>query len=331
MALPIRIARGIVGVVKEVTVGTPVEPAGADSFHAENIVIKMSQQAYEPKATRAHFGDLDTIPGMAEGEISFEILLVGSTGAGTDPFWHTSMLATGHQRVTVGATSTTYKSTTKFDGTGTTTLFPSESYSVYVWEENGGPNYRLSGCQGDFGMSAKSGEPLRLKFSYKGGYQPVIDDGSPPTVTDSALVPPTFLAANLSLHGLSAGSIAFEQFNFSKGNVLSPRINANSTPGLLSYWVTGHQPMIKINPEMLTVATHDFFARWRAGTTGAITFGPIPSGGGAGLKVAFTANRTQYFSVPLAERNGARVLDLEARITTAAAAVDGDDYSIAFT
>jgi hypothetical protein len=331
MALPFRTARGIVGVKLESTPYTFLEPGNSDSFHAVNIAVNPILQNYDRKDTSSHFGIRDGIPGSAEVEISFEIVLVGASSAGTAPFWATAMMACGHQQVATAGTSILYKPTTLFDGSVAAgppvVTQPGEVYSIAVWDENGGPRYALRGGQGDVSFGGKQGEPLILKFKFHGSYEPVIDDATPPTVTDSTLVPPTLLSSGVSIHGVS--TLALDGFDFSKGNVISPRGDINNASGIKGAWITGHKPMIKVSPEMVTVASHDFFGRWRAGTTGVFTTGVI--GSGTGNRVQFLANRTQYHDLSTSERDGARTLDLGIAITTAGNAVSGDDYSLTLT
>lgn len=331
MALPFRVARAIVGVARETTPYTFLEPSAAESFHAVNISISPTAQIYERKDTRSHFGLLDNIPGSAEMEFSFEIVAVGAAAAGTVPFWDIPMLATGHQKSVTAATSVVYKPTTLFDNSSVAgppvVTQPGEVYSVAVWEELGGPRYALSGGQGNVSISSKQGEPLILKFTFHGAYVAVIDDATPPAVTDSILIPPQLLSAGISVHGVA--TLAFDGFEFDKGNVLSKRGDTNNSAGVRGAWITAHKPMIKVSPEMMTVASLDFYGKWRSGATGVFTTGVI--GGTAGNRFQFVANRTQFKDLASSEREGARVADMGIAITTLGTAVSGDDYSLTIT
>lgn len=330
MALPIRVSRAIVGIVKETTAGTWVEPAGADSFHAANIVYTPSQEYFDREDTRAHFGLIDGSPGAADGDISFEIPMCGGGSLGTDPFWHTAMMACAHQRITAAGVSVTYKPSTIFDGSGTTTLQPSEGYSLAIWEDTGGnaPRYALAGCQGSLSIKAKSGGPLVGAFKFHGAYVAVADD-TVPVVTDSALAPPQLMGVSVTMHVLTAPSLALDGFEFDQANVLSKRGDISNASGYRGAWKTKHRPTIKVAPEMLPVGSHDFFAKWRGGITGGFTTGVI--GASAGNRLNFTAARTQYREAGLGEREGARTVPLTLLVTTPMAAVSGDDYSLVIT
>lgn len=322
--------------MKETTAGTFVEPAASDCFHAINPTYGPSQQYYDRKDTRGHFGLVDGTPGAAEGDISFEIPLCGTTSlaAPTAPFWHVAMMACGHSAAGIAATSITYKPTTIFDGSGTFiagTLQPSEGYSLAIWEDTGGgtpPSYRLAGCQGNFSIKTKQGEPFIGVFKFHGAYQAVVDD-TIPVVTDSALAPPQCLGASMTMHALTAPSLALDGFEFDKGNVLSKRGDISAASGVRGAWITGHRPTIKIAPEMLTVAAFDFFGKWRSGATGNFTTGVL--GSVAANRLNFTAGRTQLRELSHGEREGARTAEVNLLVTTAIAAVNGDDYSLVIT
>jgi hypothetical protein len=171
------------------------------------------------------------------------------------------------------------------------------------------------------------GEGLRLKFSFKGAYSTTTDDASLPAVVDTASLPPTFLGAQLTVHANAA--LAYEGFDFSKGNVLSKRIDAAAQNGLKGYWITAHKPMIKVNPEMVLIGTFDAYTKWRAGTTG--NFQTAVLGVTAGNRFQLICGRTQISDIGHGEREGARTYDLSLNVSTAANAVDGDDYSLVIT
>lgn len=338
MALPIRIARAIVGVAPETTAGTLVEPTGAQCFHAENITINPQSQFYEQKPTRAHMGPIDMVPTTAEYDISFEVIFTGgvtagAAAAGVAPYWDLVMMACGHARTTVAATSITYKPTTRFDGaTVSTTLYPSEGYSVVVWDEGPGGGttgvrYASVGCQGDPSWGAKQGEGLRLKFAFKGAFATTIDDATIPAVTDTPLLPPTLLGAALTVHGNA--TLEFDGFEFSKGNTLSKRADIGAASGLRGFWITAHKPTVKVSPMMILVASFDFYAKWRAGTAG--NFQSAVVGGTAGNRYQFVAGRTQFSDIGHGEREGGRTIEANMNISTVYNAVDGDDYSLAIT
>jgi len=319
----------VVGVVKETVAGTFIEPGATDTFHAVNIQFTPTQQNFDRKDTASTFGIRDSIPGSGEGDISFELPLCGAAAAGTAPFWGTLMRACGHSETTVAVTSVTYAPTSIFTGL---TVYPSEGYSVSVWTDDknaaNGLQLSLTGCQGNVQISTKQGEPLIGKFKFHGAYQVVANDVQP-VVTDATLSPPIFLGATMTVHAVN--TLAFDGFEFDKGNVINKRGDVSAASGVRSAWITGHKPMIKISPEMVLTTTLDYYGRWRAGTTGNFIASLAGAGVPAGSKMVFTAGRTQFKDLTMADREGAATADLGLQITTAANAADGADYSLVLT
>jgi len=329
MALPFRADRAIVGVIAETTPYTFLEPGAAQSFHAMDITATPSQEIEERNESSGGFGRRDAIAGGAEMEISFSIYLVGGTAAGTVPYYDLAMLAAGHSKTIVASTSVTYKPTARFDAAVvSTTTYPSEVYSVAMWDD-GGVRYALRGGQGNVKLVTKQGVPPKLMFNFKGAYEATVDDASVPSVTDTSLAPIPFLSAGISVHGVS--TLAFDGIEFDKGNELSRRADSNSSAGIRGHWITKHSPTIKIEPENTLVATLDMLGKWRSGATGVFTTGVIPSGGAAGSKWQLVANRTQFRELSLGVREGARIAPLTLAVTVPGNAADGDDYSLAFT
>jgi len=328
MALPIRVARAIVGLLEESVPYTFNEPSAGNSFHAVNIGFSPTSQLYKRKDTRSHFGRLDALPGSAEADITFEIPLVGTTSMATPslPYWWKAMVACGHSVTGVAATSITFKPTSTFDGSGTFPAItqPFEVYSVALWDE--GVRYAISGAQGDISISSKQGEPLIAKFKFHGAYVATADD-TQPVVTDTVIVPPVCLGATLSVHGVT--SLAFDGFEFTKGNVLSKRGDISQTSGVRGAWITEQEPMIKISPEMVTVASLDFFGKWRSGAVGVFNTGTI--GGTTGNKFALSCPRAQFRDLGLGEREGARIADMGLALTTLGTDAAGTDYTLVIT
>jgi hypothetical protein len=80
---------------------------------------------------------------------------------------------------------------------------------------------------------------------------------------------------------------------------------------------------------MLTVAALDFFGKWRSGATGNFSTGVV--GATVGNRLNFGASRTQFRELAQGEREGARTAEVNLLITTAIAAVSGDDYALVIT
>jgi hypothetical protein len=133
----------------------------------------------------------------------------------------------------------------------------------------------------------------------------------------------------MTVHGNA--TLAFDGFEFTKGNVINPRGDVSAPSGVLSAWITGHKPMIKIEPELVLTTSIDFYGRWRSGANGNFIASLAGAGVPAGSKTVFTCGRTQFRELTPGDRGGAATVALGLGITTAANAVDGADYTLAFT
>jgi hypothetical protein len=132
----------------------------------------------------------------------------------------------------------------------------------------------------------------------------------------------------------SIATLAFDGFEFDKGNDIQPRGDVSAPSGVRSAWIVGHKPIIKIEPELVLVSgggSLDYYGRWRAGTTGNFIASLAGAGVPAGSKMVFTAGRTQFRDLSFGDRNGAMTTALGLAITTAANAADGADYALVLT
>jgi len=353
MATPFRSGRGIVGIIEETTAGTYNVPGSTESFHATNISYTPTQQTWERKDSTTNFGLRDSIPGAAEGDLTFEVALTGvsaiaATHIAPFPFWEKAFMACGHKRTFTASVSIVYEPTTVFTGAvtglGPWVTQPSSGYSVSMWTDNqGGASswiFSICGAQGDVSISTKQGEPLIAKFKFHGAYQAAALGTQVSAAGDPALNPPTFMGATMNLLGIAAtptsnpASWAFDGWEFSKGNVLSKRGDVSATSGVRGAWITGHKPTIKLAPEMVNKSAPfvgmDFYDRWRKGTAAAANsfVANLTTTPSTGSKFLFTVPQAQIRELSLGDREGAITNEITMAITTPKDAADGADYSL---
>ena len=317
----LRVRNAVVGVKLEGTAYTLNAPVAADCFYAFDASYQPSGELFKRQETRDHFGRFDGIPGIATGQISFKVTIVGSGTAGTAPHFQDALSACGMSETIVAATSVTYKPVSTFDGAGDN---QGATYTVAIFED--GVRYAIKGAQGSVKFTCKAGEPLVAEFSFSGGYVAPIDVSVPTPAGVSTEVPPTFLSAGLSTIGTYTP--VFESLEFDMARALSPVTDANDANGTKGFEITGHDPVGSFDPDMVLIATNDYFAQWRAGTTGTITTGTI---GSAGNQIQMVATRCQYDAHSMDEAEGRRKLGSSFIITTSTSASEGDDFSLAFT
>ncbi len=325
----LRFSKAIVGVDDEATPYTYGEPVAVDSFAAFDIAMSFSGDNYIRQETKAHYGRLPELAGIAEGEISFKIPAMGSGVAPatpTAPYYWKALQGAGLKQNIVAATNVNYTPASTFDGpaaSSTTAGNPDESYSVSVWVD--GVKYSIKGAVGNVVLSGKIGEPWVWEFNFKGAYEAKITDAAP-TITLPTPTPIPFMGANvIQVH--SGYNAILESMSLDMGNELGRVVNANDASGLRGYTIINRRPMIKFNPEDVIDATHNFWSIWRAASQSTINIDAV--GSGAGNLMAWTATNTQYHAPGVGNREGSLILDMEAAIVTTGA--EGSEFSITFT
>lgn len=197
---------------------------------------------------------------------------------------------------------------------------PSASAALYM----DGLRKALKGCRGTVSIEAVVGEPVVLNFQISGSY-----DG----VTDAALLsgidyedndPIAFLNVGASVGGLSA---CFANCNIDIANNVAVRECARATYGIKSFLITSREPMASLDPEMELVATHDFYGRLLAQTTGRLYY-ELPSST-AGEKVVVACPRIQYTNIGEGDREGIAVADLDLALISASVDSGDDELQIA--
>lgn len=299
----------------EVTEGTAVTLAGTD---ANNLIMEPRFEADVPMYKRDFLDNslspFKQIATTRLARLSFKVECKGSGTAGTAPALGKFLRACGFNESVVASTSVTY--------TPISALASIPTMTMAIYKD--GLRKALKGARGNVKYTAKAGEPGMFEFEFLGVY-----DGT----TDVAILTPSGVDTTVPLPLLSATfSVAtfqafISQIAFDMGNELTPRGDINQASGYISTLLTKREPKGSFDPEDELVATHDFYGRWLAGTTGALTW---RHQGSAGNITTFTAPTCQYTKLSESDRNGIAVLNtdfLMARNNTAG----DDELSIAFT
>ena len=307
--------RQVIAAKVEVTEGTAIALAGAD---ANNLIMEPKFEADVPMYERT-FLDNSLSPQKAIAttrlaRLSFKVECKGSGTAGTAPAVGKLLRACGFNETVVASTSVTYAPTSALAN------IPTLSIAKYKDGKRDG----IKGCRGNVKYTAKAGEPGMFEFEFVGVY-----DGT----TDVAILTPSGVETTVPVSLLSATfSIAtfaafVSQITFDMGNQLTPRGDINQASGFISTLLTKRNPKGSFDPEDELVATHDFYGRWLAGTTGALTW---KHQGSAGNIATFTVPACQYMKLGEADRNGIAILNSD--FLMARNSIGGDDeLSVAFT
>lgn len=174
-------------------------------------------------------------------------------------------------------------------------LGPGKSATCLVYED--GTLFKALGCIGDPSLVIEAGKPAMIEFTLRGVYSPVTDAAFA-TNTPNSLDPPIVQSSSLSIHSYAAIAAKLEiGFN----NEVVPVDDVNSPTGLKGYRITGRNPAGSLDPEAVTVTTHDFFGKMMAGTLAAAS---IVIGSAAGNKITISLPKVQYQRITKGDRGG---------------------------
>lgn len=311
----IRSNRVVLAAKVETTEGTAIALAGAD---ANNLIMDPKFDADVPMFARK-FIDQSLSPHKQiattrGGAIGFKCEVKGSGTAGVAPAFGKLLRACGFGETVVADTSVTYAPKSAIADVPTLTL------ATY----RDGVRKAIKGARGNVKYSAKSGEPGVLEFEFIGVYDAVTDASILTPSGIETTIPPPLLSAAFSIASFAA---FVSQIAFDMANVLERRGDINTASGFISTLLTGREPKGSFDPEDELVATHDFYGRWLANTTGALTW---KHGATAGNIATFTAPAVQYTKIAEGDRNGIATLATDFLMARSNSAGD-DEVSIALT
>lgn len=258
-----------------------------------DVDIKMHQR----RPAMATLSNLGSVPGARLARLTFRAELKGAGSA----YSSSNLPAVGKYLRGCGFSETV--DTTA--GAETVTYKPASSgmpsLTIGCYED--GVVKRVIGARGNVKIVGKVGEPCFAEFDFLGVWDG-LTDGAMLVPTFEGTKPPPLLAANFSIASYAAVIAGFE---IDMGVMLKLREDANKAAGYIAAAITGREPSGRFDPEMVTVATHDYFGRWQAGTPGALNIGEI--GDSQYNKVKITAPNVLYKMVSDAEREGVAVAD----------------------
>lgn len=299
----------------EATEGTAETLAGAD---ANNLIMEPKFDADIPMYVRKFLnnslsphGQIATTRGSA---IAFKLEVKGSGTAGTAPACGKYLKSCGMKETVVASTSVTY--------TPESALANIPTMTIATYRD--GLKKIMKGSRGNLKYTSKGGEPGMFELEFVGVDVDVTDVALPTPSGVEATVPPPLLSAAFSIASFQA---FISQIQFDLATVLQRRGDINQASGWISTLLTDRDPKGSFDPEDELVATHDFYGRWKNGTTGLFTW---KHGSTAGNIVTFSIPKAQYTKIAEGERNGIAILNSDFAMQRNSTGGD-DELSIAFT
>jgi hypothetical protein len=291
--------------------GTKETLTAAEAIQIANVTFSPDIEMHVRDILRGTLSRHPSVSGKRKASISFDVELKGSGAAGTPPDYGPLLKGCGYSEAVVASTSVTYKPATN-------SLSNSFTLAIYM----DGVIVRIWGARGNVKLSINSGKHGVLSFEFQGADFEVVD-GALLSPSYSAVIPPAFLSASLLLDAYAA---ILSKIDIDTGNTLALRESINSSSGHLSCIITGRNPKGSMDPELVTVATYDFYGKWKTpGTIGALS---LAASGGAGNICTVSCPKVRYAKISPGDRNGVRTLGLDFEPCLSAG---DDEISIALT
>jgi len=288
----------------EGTEGSAETLAGADAFLAMNVSFKPEIEMHPRDNVSASLSNFSQVPGARKATMEFDVEVKGSGTAGTAPALGKLLKACGFGETVSAGVSVTYAPAS--------TGISSMTLALY----NDGVIYKMWGARGNCSLKLEKGKHAMLHFTFTGADFSVTDGAMLSSgVTYETTKPVAFLNATMTIDSYAA-LVGSMEINMNNEIALRPDVNAAS--GYKSAVITGRKPTLSIDPEMVTVATYDFYGKWRSGSEGDLT---LALTGSAGNICTITAPKVQYTGVKAADNSGIRSLGVDCQLNRNA----GDD------
>lgn len=295
----------------EETEGTAIALAGADALLIMKPVWKPNPVMNDRPLAGSSLSPHKKIPGARSAVIEFDVELKGSGTAGTAPEFGKLLKACGFGETVVEATSVTYLPASSAIDVLTMALYM-DGIIKKIW-----------GARGTVSIKLETGKPGILHFVFTGADFSVADgamlsDG----VSYDATTPQPFMNSSFTIDSYAALIGALE---IATNNKVALRPDANASSGYRSAVITGREPGMSFDPELVTVATYDFYGKLRSGNEGALT---ATLGATGGNICTITAPKVQYTALNPAEKEGFQTLGIDCQLNRN---TGDDELSIAFT
>lgn len=290
----------------------PIPTGAANAILVENLNFSWSDSRMaERQVVRTVQGKLKPLFGGTLATITFDVEVKGSGTAGTAPEIGPLLRAASFSETIVATTSVAY----------TLVSTAQESATFYFYLD--GKLYKMTGARGTSTGDLSVGAYGKLSFSFT-GHTAQATDTALATPTYSSQIPPVLVSVPFTIDTYSA---VITSLKYDTGVQLAKPPSILASDGYGAITVVGRSVTGSIDPEDVLIATHDFEARWRAGTAMALTTGVIGSTAGNRYKIDMPS--VVYNDAPgMADRDG--IATLEMKFMSQALTTD-DDLTITFT
>lgn len=300
--MPLLSRRSMILAKLETTYGQDAQPAGTNAILVTVPSLTPTGTALERDFARASISPLPVVVGEKFYEITFDTELKGSGDNSSSeailPEIHPLILACGFTYQTQEYETNKWKVTY----TPVSTNFP--SVTIYCYYD--GVLHKIVGARGTFTLTMEAGNFGRFSWTFRGLYAGPVDQ-SMPTPTFKPALPPVIKGIDFTLDNQT---FCFQALTFELGNSLTERRCAHAEETIIEVMITARNSNGSLNPEMVPVATYDFFGKWSQSATMQLS---TTIGSQEGNTIVITAPKVQYRELRYGDRDGIRILDIGLR------------------
>ena len=304
----------------ETTQGTDATPGATDFVGILKPVFKLVPTKETRDYARMTLDQAVKVLGSVYAECTFDMEVKASGVAGTSygPL-SCIMQASGHSETVNAGVSVVYAplsvpASSNFDTLGKS--FTLKVYEAATAVSAGVLKTLTGGVVTALKMTAEAGKVAFWTVTVRGIYTAVADVANTPTETPSNIIPQVVQSANLAIHSYAA---KFQKIEIDWGLKGETRFDGNSAYAIKGFYISGREPKGTLDPELTSVATHDWYGRMVNGTTGTLSF---VIGSGAGKTFNFGFPVVQYDTADPTDRNGLMALSLNLHFAYSS----GDDW-----
>lgn len=290
----------------------PVPTGSANAILVENLTFAWTDSRMAERAVvRTVQGRLKPLFGGTLATITFDVEVKGSGVIDSPPEIGPLLRASSFAETITATASVSY----------TLVSTAQESATLYFYLD--GKLMKMTGALGTKTGDLSVGNYGKFSFSFTGHtYQAT--DATIATPTYNSQIPPVLVSVPFTIDSYAA---TITGLKYDTGVQVAKPGSISAADGYGRLTVTGRNVTGSIDPEDVLVATHDFEAKWRAGTAMALTTGVIGSTAGNRYKIDMPS--VAYNDAPsLGEREGIATLDM--KFISQALTTD-NDLTITFT
>jgi hypothetical protein len=299
-------------VLTETTQGSAATTGATDALLVENLEINPIVELIQRPYYGSSLDSRTSMIGKRNYNVKFrtEIKNGGTRGTAYAPLG-ACLQACGMVETVNAGTSVIYAPTSA--AASANYYGPGKSCTIEVYRD--GVKHVVAGCIGKKSIKLDSGKVGYFEFEFQGVYA-APSDASAGTTTYVSTLPPLCISATFTIQTY-AGVIS--ALSVEDGNEVAERVSMNAATGVLGYMITGRTPKGTVDPEMVLLATHNFFSIMTTPTEGAMA---ATLGSASGNAVAFSWPKVQYSGFKYSDRNGILVASLDLQLNRSS----GDDY-----